>query len=190
MDRSERTARASARHGAVHGGAVDSVSAARSGPRWNGQGERRGLPVSADNGDASEIWSGEYWAKKGEVPLWMFRKRQCAPKAGEPAKPVMFFVHGSSVTSRSFDLHVPRKGEYSIMNEFARYGFDCWTMNHKNYGKSGRTSGQFGFASGVEDLKAAAAVLAHETGQNKYHSVGESSLAAANRLFFPTQPGP
>ena len=79
---------------------------------------------SAGAAESNEIWSGEYWAKKGEVPLWMFRKRVGAPKAGEPARPIVFFVHGSSVTSRVFDLTVPGKGQYSVMNEFARYGFD------------------------------------------------------------------
>src|SRR5207247_1539623 len=101
------------------------------------------LPVQAASAvpTEGEIWSSEYWTKKGEIPLWMYRKRIGAPKAGEPARPVVFFVHGSSVTSRVFDLNVPGKGEYSVMNEFARYGFDCWTMDHENYGKSGRTSG-------------------------------------------------
>jgi len=127
--------------------------------------------------EGGEIWSGEYWAKKGDVPLWMFRKRIGAPKAGEPSRPVLFFVHGSSVTSRVFDLNVPGKGEYSIMNEFARYGFDCWTMDHENYGKSGRTSGNSDIKSGVEDLKAAVEVVARETGQRKYHFLGESSGA-------------
>jgi pimeloyl-ACP methyl ester carboxylesterase len=132
------------------------------------------LPAAAAEG---EIWSQEYWAKKGDVPLWMFRKRLGAPKAGEPARPIVFFVHGSSVTSRAFDLTVPGKGEYSVMNEFARYGFDCWTMDHENYGKSGRTSGNADIASGVEDLKAAAEVLTRETGRSKFHFVGESSGA-------------
>ena len=84
--------------------------------------------------DGGEIWSSEYWAKKGDVPLWMFRKRVGAPKAGEPPRPVLFLVHGSSVTSRCYDLNVPGKGEYSVMNTFARYGFDCWSMDHENYG--------------------------------------------------------
>src|SRR5262249_27401208 len=128
-------------------------------------------------GEGGEIWSSEYWAKKGDVPLWMFRKRLGAPKQGEPARPVVFFVHGSSVTSRVFDLQVPDKGEYSVMNEFARYGYDCWTMDHENYGKSGRTSGNSDVASGVEDLKAASEVLIRETGQKKFHFVGESSGA-------------
>ncbi len=132
---------------------------------------------SAATGEGGEIWSSEYWTKKGDVPLWMFRKRLGAPKPGEAARPVVFFVHGSSVTSRVFDLNVPGKGEYSVMNEFARHGFDCWTMDHENYGKSGRTSGNSDIASGVEDLKVAVEVIARETGEKKYHFVGESSGA-------------
>src|SRR5262249_19314370 len=124
-------------------------------------------PAQTAPAENSRIWSGEYWAKKGDVPLWMYRKRLGAPKGGEPARPVVFFVHGSSVTSRVFDLHVPGKGEYSIMNEFVRYGFDCWTMDHENYGKSGRTSGNADIASGVEDLKVAVELIARETGQQK-----------------------
>src|ERR1700710_2997613 len=138
--------------------------------------------------EGSEIWSGEYWAKKGDVPLWMYRKRMGAPKAGEPARPVVFFVHGSSVTSRVFDLTVPGKGEYSVMNEFARYGFDVWTMDHENYGKSGRTSGNADIASGAADLKVAVELIARETGQKKVHFVGESSGALRAGAFAMQQP--
>ncbi len=107
----------------------------------------------------SKIWSSEYWAKKpaqtGEVSLYMFRKRAGAPKAGEAPRPVLFLVHGSSISSRpSMDLTVPGHGEYSVMNTFAQYGFDVWTMDHENYGRSTRTAGNADVASGVEDLKA------------------------------------
>jgi alpha-beta hydrolase superfamily lysophospholipase len=146
------------------------------------------LPARSAGAADGEIWSSEYWAKKGDVPLWMFRKRVGAPKAGEPSKPVLFFVHGSSVTSRCFDIHVPGHGEYSVMDEFARYGFDCWTMDHENYGKSGRTSGNSDIKSGVEDLKAAAEVLAKETGRQKYHFLGESSGAIRAGAFAQTMP--
>ncbi len=126
----------------------------------------------------SAIWSGEYWAKKGDIPLWMYRKRVGEPKTGVLTQhPVVFFVHGSSVSSRAFDLNVPGHGDYSIMDAFARAGFDCWTMDHENYGKSGRTSGNSDIASGVEDLKAAVEVVARETGRQKYHFLGESSGA-------------
>ncbi len=56
----------------------------------------------------TEFWSGEYWAKKGDVDLFMFRKRKSAPKAGEDPLPVFFMVHGSSFSGPSgFDLYVP-----------------------------------------------------------------------------------
>ncbi len=133
--------------------------------------------ATASGSEGGEIWSSEYWTRKGDIPLWMYRKRIGAPKAGEPSRPVLFLVHGSSVTSRAFDLNVPGHGEYSVMNEFARYGFDVWTMDHENYGKSGRTSGNSDVASGVEDLKAAMEIVARETGRQKYHFLGESSGA-------------
>ena len=135
------------------------------------------VPQASAADQPADIWSSEYWAKKGDIPLWMYRKRLGAPKPGEAARPVVVFVHGSSVTSRVFDLSVPGKGEYSTMNEFARYGFDCWTLDHENYGKSGRTSGNSDIASGVEDLRTAVEVIARETGQKKFHFVGESSGA-------------
>src|SRR5262245_41874622 len=63
------------------------------------------------------IWSAEYWAKKGDVALNLWRKRVGAPKPGEPSRlPVLFLVHGSSNSARSsYDLTVPGKGEYSLM---------------------------------------------------------------------------
>ncbi len=131
----------------------------------------------AATAEGDDISSSEYWAKKGDIPLWMYRKRLGQPKAGESSRPVLFFVHGSSVSSRVFDLNVPGHGEYSVMNEFARHGFDCWTMDHENYGKSGRTSGNSDIASGVEDLKAAVEIVTRETGRHKFHFLGESSGA-------------
>ena len=144
------------------------------------------LPKTASaNG---EIWSSAYWAKKGDVPLWVFRKRVGAARADEPPRPVLFLVHGSSIDSRAFDLAVPGRGEYSMMNVFARYGFDVWTMDHENYGKSGRTSGNSDIASGAEDLKAAAEVVVRETGHQKFHVFGESSGALRAGAFAMAQP--
>ena len=48
-----------------------------------------------------ELWSGEYWANKGDVKLAMYRKRVGAPKPGEQPLPVFFLVHGSSISAKS-----------------------------------------------------------------------------------------
>jgi alpha-beta hydrolase superfamily lysophospholipase len=123
----------------------------------------------------AEVWSGEYWAKKGDVSLYLYRKRLNAPKAGERPLPILFFVHGSSISSRSsFDLVAPGH-DYSIMNQFAAWGFDVWTIDHENYGRSSRTQGNSDIASGVEDLKAATELVIRETGRPKIHFCGESS---------------
>src|SRR5690242_11278530 len=138
---------------------------------------------------AAKIWSAEYWAKKGDVSLYVYRKRAGAPVKGEPPRPVVFLVHGSSVSSRpTFDLSVPGKGEYSLMNVFAGYGFDVWTMDHESYGRSARTEGNSDIKSGAEDLAAGTAVVARETGQQKMHFIGESSGALRAAVFAVAHP--
>jgi pimeloyl-ACP methyl ester carboxylesterase len=136
-----------------------------------------------------DIWSKAYWAKKGDVKLYLWRKRVGTPHAGGPAKPVVFLVHGSSNSSRSsYDLSVPGKGEYSLMNALARYGYDVWTMDHDGYGHSGSSGNNSDIASGVEDLKAAMPVVMQETGQQKAHFYGTSSGGIRAAAFAQAQP--
>ena len=64
-----------------------------------------------------------------------------------------------------------------MMNVFAGYGFDVWTMDHDGYGRSGSSGNNSDIASGVEDLKAAIPVVVKETGRQKVHMYGTSSGA-------------
>lgn len=138
---------------------------------------------------AEPFWTARYEAKKGDVTLAMYRKRLHAPHPGGQKLPVLFLVHGSSVSALpSFDLTVPGAGEYSLMNVFARYGFDVWTMDFEGYGKSTVTSGNSDIASGVEDLKAAMPVLQRETGLTSYCFMGESSGAIRAAAFAAAEP--
>jgi pimeloyl-ACP methyl ester carboxylesterase len=152
-----------------------------------GAGLISGKPSQA-SAAAPDIWSAEYWAKKGDVPLYIFRKRLGEPKPGEAPRPVLFLVHGSSVTWRTFDIDAPGHGEYSLMNVFARWGYDVWTMDHENYGKSGRTSSNSDIASGAQDLKAAMEVVVRETGQQQADFMGESSGALRAGLYATIEP--
>jgi alpha-beta hydrolase superfamily lysophospholipase len=136
-----------------------------------------------------EIWSAEYWAKKGELSLYIWRKRLAAPAPGEQKRPVLFMVHGSSNCARtSYDLAVPGKGEYSMMNVLARHGFDVWTMDHEGYGRSARGSGNSDIASGVADLKVATEIVARETGQQKFNFFGTSSGGIRASAFAVARP--
>jgi pimeloyl-ACP methyl ester carboxylesterase len=144
-----------------------------------------GAPAQAAQG---AIWSQEYWAQKGGVKLNLFRKRVGAPAAGARPLPVLFLVHGSSLSSRSaYDLTVAGS-EYSFMDVFARNGFDVWTMDHDGYGYSGSSGSNSDIMSGVEDLKAATPVLLAETGTSKFHMFGESSGSIRAAAFAQLMP--
>jgi pimeloyl-ACP methyl ester carboxylesterase len=151
-----------------------------------------GLPLAATAAPAlaaETFWTARYQAKKGDVTLAIYRKRLHAPAPGQPKLPVLFLVHGSSVSALpSFDLTVPGAGEYSLMNVFARWGFDVWTMDLEGYGKSTVTSGNSDIASGVADLRAVMPVVERETGQTKFNLMGESSGAIRAGAFAVAEP--
>jgi pimeloyl-ACP methyl ester carboxylesterase len=151
-----------------------------------------GLPLAAASApalSAETFWAARYQAKKGDVTLAIYRKRLHAPAPGASKLPVLFLVHGSSVSALpSFDLTVPGAGEYSLMNVFARWGFDVWTMDFEGYGKSTVTSGNSDIACGVADLKAVMPVVERETGQSKFNFMGESSGAIRAGAFAVAEP--
>ena len=137
---------------------------------------------------STPVAASEHWAQKGGVKLALYRKRAGAARKGE-AQPVLFLVHGSSISARSsFDLTVPGHGEYSVMNTFARLGYDVWTMDHENYGRSSQTQGNSDIAAGVEDLQAGLDVVLRETGRRKVHMFGESSGALRAGAFAMAHP--
>jgi pimeloyl-ACP methyl ester carboxylesterase len=146
------------------------------------------VPGEASAQAKPEIVRTEYSAKKGDVPLYLFRKR-IAQKAGDPPSPVLFLVHGSSNSAgTSYDLTVPGKGEYSMMNVFAGYGFDVWSMDHDGYGRSGSSGNSSDIASGVADLQAALPVVLGESGAQKINMYGTSSGAIRAGAYAQTEP--
>jgi pimeloyl-ACP methyl ester carboxylesterase len=124
------------------------------------------------------FWNQRYEAMKGNVKLQLYRRRLKAPVAGQAALPVLFLVHGSSMSAMpTFDLTVPGAGEYSMFNVFAKLGYDVWAIDFEGYGRSSVTPGWSDIKSGVADLAAMAAVVQKETGVQRYHMMGESSGA-------------
>lgn len=136
------------------------------------------------------MWSGDYWADKNGIRLYVYRKRASAPQKNSGALPVLFLVHGSSASGRSsFDLQVPGRPDYSLMDHFAGLGYDVWTMDHEGYGRSDRTAGNSDIASGAGDLAAAMPIVERETGQIRYNFYGGSSGALRAALFAQRNPG-
>jgi pimeloyl-ACP methyl ester carboxylesterase len=145
--------------------------------------------MSAGRSALPAIHAYEYWAKRGDISLYLYRKRLGSDASAKPALPILFLAHGSSVSSRpTFDLEVPGHHDYSLMDKFAEYGFDVWTMDFEGYGRSSKSAGNSNVADGVEDLKAASAVVLRETGQESFHLYGESGGALRAGVFAMAEP--
>jgi pimeloyl-ACP methyl ester carboxylesterase len=132
------------------------------------------------------ITAKEYWAKKGEIDLYVYRKYE----GSAAGKPILFLVHGSSLSSRpGYDIQVPGRGsEYSMMDHCARAGFDVWTMDHEGYGRSSRSKNNSDVAMAVDDLDAALPIIAAETGQTVMHVYGQSGGALRAAMFAQKRP--
>jgi alpha-beta hydrolase superfamily lysophospholipase len=138
----------------------------------------------------SAAWSAEYWARKNDVKLYVYRKRAMAPARSAAPLPVLFLVHGSSASGRSsFDLQVPGRTDYSLMDHFAGLGYDVWTVDHEGYGRSDKTDGNSDIASGADDLAAVMPVIERETGQQQVCMYGGSSGALRAALYAQRNPG-
>jgi len=134
-------------------------------------------------------WSAEYWAEKGGVKLYVYRKRLLAPEPGARPLPVLFLVHGSSASGRSsFDLQM-RSRDYSLMDHFAGLGYDVWTMDFEGYGRSDKTENNSDIASGADDLAQAMKIVERETGRHGVFMYGGSSGALRACLYAQRNPG-
>jgi alpha-beta hydrolase superfamily lysophospholipase len=142
---------------------------------------------SSASAQGTKIEAQEHWAKKGNVDLYLYRKRSVGDATG--TKPVLFLVHGSTFSCRgTYDLQVPGRQGYSMMDHFAGLGFDVWSMDHEGYGHSSRTGSHAGIMVGVEDLKAAMPVVEGVTGRSSVLMHGQSSGAIRAGAFAIAEP--
>ncbi|HUQ27536.1 MAG TPA: alpha/beta fold hydrolase [Usitatibacter sp.] len=138
------------------------------------------MPQAAGPSTSGRIVANEYWADKNGVKLWVYRKHI----EGAEERPRLFCVHGSSYSGKTmFDLQVPNRDNYSMMDHFARLGYDVWTMDHEGYGHSDKTSGNSDIQSGVDDLAAAMKIVQRESGRAKLAFFGQSSGALRAARF-------
>ena len=131
----------------------------------------------------SEHWTG----KDGGVKLFLYEK--CA---GEPVKSIgtILFVHGSSMASQpTFDLQVPGRPDSSVMDHFARRGYDCWCVDMEGYGRSAKTrDNNAPISQGADDCCAAALYIRKLRGKRPLLVYGISSGALRAAMFAERHP--
>jgi pimeloyl-ACP methyl ester carboxylesterase len=142
----------------------------------------------------TEAGAGEvHWATKpiagsaDGARLFLWRR---SPPHGTTPRGVVLFVHGSSMASTpSFDLVIPGKPDSSVMQWFARRGFDTWCVDNEGYGRSSKHRDViFDIACGADDLEAASAYILGQTGANSLLVYGSSSGALKAAVFAARQP--
>jgi pimeloyl-ACP methyl ester carboxylesterase len=113
----------------------------------------------------------EHWTNKGDVRLFLWEKF-----VGEPTgkRGTIFFVHGSSMASTpTFDLQVPGRPGLSVMDVFARAGYDCWCVDNEGYGRSSKHRDiTCDISTGADDLLAAADTSRRRDGPGRCSSTG------------------
>jgi len=137
---------------------------------------------------AAAIKGEEHWTTKdGGVKLFMFEK--CAGDLKKTAGTILF-VHGSSMASQpTFDLQVDGRPDSSVMDWFARRGFDCWCVDMEGYGRSekGRDNNA-PIAQGADDCFAAATYIEKLRGKRPLLVYGISSGALRAAMFAQRHP--
>jgi len=130
----------------------------------------------------------EHWTSKdGGVKLFLFEKCAGDPKASAGT---ILFVHGSSMAAQpTFDLQVEGRPDSSVMEWFARRGFDCWCVDMEGYGRSTKTrDNNAPIAQGADDCFAAATYIHKLRGKRPLLVYGISSGALRAALFAERHP--
>jgi pimeloyl-ACP methyl ester carboxylesterase len=135
----------------------------------------------------TNVVGAEHWTNKGDVKLFLWNK--CA---GAPAQSVgtILFVHGSSMASQpTFDLDVPGRPDSSVMDWFAKRGYDCWCVDMEGYGRSTKDrDNNAPISFGADDCYAAATYIRKLRGDRRLLVYGISSGALRAALFAERHP--
>ncbi|MBI3067391.1 MAG: alpha/beta hydrolase [Betaproteobacteria bacterium] len=128
-----------------------------------------------------------HWTRKGDIKLFLWEKFCGSPGAGSGT---ILFVHGSSMASQpTFDLTVPGRPDSSVMDWFARRGYDAWCVDMEGYGRSGKHRPvNCDVANGADDLAAATDYIMKTRGVKQFLVYGISSGALRAALFAQRHP--
>lgn len=162
--------------------------------------------MQAEAPAAEQVVGREHWTTKQHPsgPIRLFLWEKYLPSREGSFVGTILLVHGSSMASTpTFDLQVPGRGdEYSVMDYFAKRGYDVWCFDCEGYGRSDKDrDSNFPISDGADDCRAAADYIRQvrgggstargpgvtETGPLLCYGVSSGALRAA--LFAERNPG-
>ena len=134
---------------------------------------------------AQELSGVEHWVEHTGLKLYVWEKYLGSPTG----KPVVVLAHGSATAGReSFDLQVPGKPSYSLMDVLAREGCDVFALDTRGFGRSTRPDGHMTTQEASEDLHAVVDDLLKLRGRQKVHLLGWSWGTQYSGMFVMAHP--
>jgi len=127
----------------------------------------------------------EHWVEHAGNKLYVWEKY-----AGNPGgKPVVILAHGSATAGRgSFDLQVPGKPSYSLMDFLARENFDVFALDVRGFGRSTHPDSPMTTKEASEDLNAVVDYILKLRKSQKVHLLGWSWGTQYGGMFVMAHP--
>ena len=135
---------------------------------------------------ADDIAGTEHWVEHNGIKLYLWEKYQGGPSD----KPIVVLAHGSATAGReSFDLQVPSKPSYSLMDFLASEGFDVFALDVRGFGRSTHPEGHMTTAEASEDLNSVVDYVLKLRGAQKVNLLGWSWGTQYGGMFIMAHPG-
>ncbi len=134
---------------------------------------------------AQDLRGIEHWVENAGIKIYVWEKYM-----GEPAgKTVVVLAHGSATAGReSFDLQVPGKPTYSLMDVLAQNGFDVFALDTRGFGRSTHPDGHMTTLEASQDLNAVVDYVLKLRGIQKVNLLGWSWGAQYCGMFVMAHP--
>lgn len=106
---------------------------------------------SAATSQAQPVSGVEHWVEREGIKLYVWEKYVGSPTG----KGLIVLAHGSATAGKeSFDLQVPGKPSYSLMDFLAREGFDVFALDTRGFGRSSHPDAHMTTQEASDDLNA------------------------------------
>jgi pimeloyl-ACP methyl ester carboxylesterase len=134
---------------------------------------------------AQEVSGTEHWVEHGGIKLYVWEKY-----SGDPSgKPVVVLAHGSATAGKeSFDLQVPGKPSYSLMDFLAKQGFDVFALDTRGFGRSTHPDVHMTTKEASDDLNAVVDYILKLRGTQKVHLLAWSWGTQYSGMFISAYP--
>lgn len=145
------------------------------------------LATAQDDAEIAEdeVVGEEHWVEHDDVRIYLWEKYVDTADG----KPVVVLAHGSATAGReSFDLDVPGKPSYSLMDRLAREGFAVYALDTRGFGRSTEPEGHMTTAEASEDLNAAVDYILELRGVDAVKLLGWSWGTQYGGMFVMAHP--